>query len=411
MEQKNLWNKNFTILVIGQLISLFGNAILRFALPLYLLDITESATIFGLVLAFSVIPMIILSPIGGIIADRANKRNVMVILDFGTSLLAFIIFILLGRVEAIPLIFSAMIILFAIQGAYQPTVQSSVPALQKIDNLLPANAIVNQVNSLSGLLGPVTGGILYAYWGLTPILIISGISFFISAILGLFIKIPYYKLPFEKNILILVKKDFSESIQFIKKEKPIILKTMYIVATFNLFLTSMILIGTPVLVTQTLGLSSQFLGYAQGALMAGGVFGGIMVGILRNRIKIQKAYILLFGASLTMVPIGFTFFINLSDIWSYTVLIVCVFLFMMISTIFSIQMLTFIQGETPQHLIGKVISCVLMLSLCAQPIGNALYGILFDVFENTVWIVIFIALLSALIISFISKNVFTKIKI
>ena len=70
-----------------RIISLFGNSILRFALPLYLLDQTGSSALFGSVLAISMIPMILFSPIAGMVADRVNRRNIMVILDFSTAAL------------------------------------------------------------------------------------------------------------------------------------------------------------------------------------------------------------------------------------------------------------------------------------------------------------------------------------
>ena len=61
---KNLIQKDFILVVFGQIISLFGNAILRFALPLYLLNQTHSSILFGVISACSFIPMVILSPIG-----------------------------------------------------------------------------------------------------------------------------------------------------------------------------------------------------------------------------------------------------------------------------------------------------------------------------------------------------------
>ena len=90
MNQK-LFSKDFTLVVIGQIISLFGNATIRFALPLYLLNLTGSSALYGTVTACAFIPAILLSPIGGIVADRVNKRNIMVILDFFTAavILAF----------------------------------------------------------------------------------------------------------------------------------------------------------------------------------------------------------------------------------------------------------------------------------------------------------------------------------
>lgn len=66
MEQNTkLFRRDFTLVVIGQIISLFGNAILRFALPLYLLRETGSETLFGIVTACSFAPMVILSMVGG----------------------------------------------------------------------------------------------------------------------------------------------------------------------------------------------------------------------------------------------------------------------------------------------------------------------------------------------------------
>ena len=80
--KQSLFSRDFTLVVIGQIISLFGNAAVRFALPLYLLNQTGSPALYGTVMACAFIPSILLSPIGGIVADRVNKRNIMVILDF-----------------------------------------------------------------------------------------------------------------------------------------------------------------------------------------------------------------------------------------------------------------------------------------------------------------------------------------
>ena len=77
-----LFKRDFTMVVIGQIISLFGSAILRFALPLYLLRETDSSSLFGAVTACAFIPMVFCSLFGGVIADRKNKRNIMVTLDF-----------------------------------------------------------------------------------------------------------------------------------------------------------------------------------------------------------------------------------------------------------------------------------------------------------------------------------------
>ena len=73
MNQK-LMTKDFTLVVLGQIISLFGNAAIRFALPLYLLNVTGSSALYGTVMACAFLPAIALSPIGGIVADREIGR-------------------------------------------------------------------------------------------------------------------------------------------------------------------------------------------------------------------------------------------------------------------------------------------------------------------------------------------------
>ncbi len=192
MAETKLFQRDFTMVVIGQIISLFGNAILRYALPLYLLNQTHSAGLFGIVTACSFIPILVLSPICGIIADRVNKRNVMVILDFSTSALVLLFSILLHQINLIVLLIAVLMILYGIQGAYQPAVQASLPLLVSSEHLLQGNAVINLVSSLSGLIGPVLGGILFGFYGLTPILYISTVCFFISAVMEIFIHIPFF---------------------------------------------------------------------------------------------------------------------------------------------------------------------------------------------------------------------------
>lgn len=209
-------NRNFVMVVVGQIISLFGNAILRFALPLYLLNETGSAALFGIVSACAFIPMIVLAPVGGIFADRVNKRNIMVILDFMTAVLVLFILLLLGKIDIVALIFTALFLLYGIQGAYQPAVQASIPALLSHEHIMQGNAVINLVSSFSGLLGPVIGGTLFSFFGSRPILYVSLLCFLLSAIMEIFIRIPFEKKEAEGNIFSIGLADLKESFLYMK---------------------------------------------------------------------------------------------------------------------------------------------------------------------------------------------------
>lgn len=411
MENKmKLLNKNFTLMVIGQIISLFGNAILRFALPLYLLEETGSASLFGLVSACSFIPMILLTPFGGIIADRVNKKYIMVALDLITVLVMSGFTIFIGKANLVVLIIITLMILYGIQGAYQPSVQASLPFLIDKEDLLKGNAIINQVSALANLIGPIIGGLLYGVYGLVPILIVSIVCFILAIIMEVIMKIPYIKNQTTDSIVSIVKDDIKTSIGFVVKEKPVLFKTIIIIALFNLVLTSMIIVGIPVIITTTLKMSSQAYGIIQGVIASGGLFGGILTGLLVKKLKISNSYIILLLDILALIPMGLTIMFKMPATISYIIITICCFFIMTVSTIFSIQMITFIQRETPGYLIGKVMSICLAIGMCAQPIGQLIYGYLFEILKDSNSLIIFGAFLAGVIVVFISKNVFSKLE-
>lgn len=410
VKKQKLFHKDFTLVVIGQIISLFGNAIVRFALPLYLLNVTGSAALFGITSACSVIPGIILTPIGGIIADRVNKRNVMVILDFSTAALMLAFLILMGKVNLVVLLIVTLMILYGIQGTYQPAVQASLPVLASEKNLLSANAVINQVSTLAGILGPVLGGVLYGMWGIQSILILSAACFFLSAVMEIFIHIPFKRQKSEKSFLAVAVNDFKESFQFMSRKKPIILKIIMILALLNLFQTSLLLVAMPVIVTKTFGLSEKIYGYGQGAVAAGGLIGGILTGVLAGKLKFYRNYLFLFMATLSMFPISFMIYLKGDPILSTWIITPCCAFMVASATIFTIQMMSFVQSQTPEHLVGKVISCVLTLSMCAQPIGQVIYGNVIERFPNHIYVIFCIAALITVMITFISKSVFAATK-
>ena len=291
MHQK-LFSKDFTLVVIGQIISLFGNAAIRFALPLYLLNLTGSSALYGTVIACAFIPAILLSPVGGIVADRVNKRNIMVILDFFTAAVILAFSLLMDVSNIILLLTVTLMLLYGIAGAYQPSVQASIPALTSEENYMAANSIINTISSFASLIGPVIGGILYSLYGLKPVLWVCVVCFFVSAVMEIFIQIPFEKQALEGGILKMAKTDFTSSIRFIRTEKPVIGKTLLLIFGINLFLSAMITVALPYLVTEVFDLeaaqANRLYGFAEGALALGGLSGGIGAGIFAKRLAIQK---------------------------------------------------------------------------------------------------------------------------
>ena len=408
---QKLFSKDFTLVVIGQIISLFGNATIRFALPLYLLNLTGSSALYGTVTACAFLPAILLSPIGGIAADRANKRNIMVILDFFTAAVIFTFSLLMGRGNLILLLTVTLMLLYGIAGAYQPSVQASIPALIHPDQFMAANSIINTISSFASFTGPVLGGILYSAYGLEPVLRVCMVCFVLSAVMEIFIQIPFEKQASGGSIFKIARTDFAEIIRFIRIEKPIIGKTLLVVCGINLFLSAMIIVALPYLITEVLELeasqANRLYGFAEGALAAGGLAGGIGVGIFADKLAIQKSSNLVIACAVCAFPISAALLLFSSGMVNYIVITICCFAIMVCSTIFTVQMMAFIQTETPQNLIGKVIAVILTVSMCAQPLGSAFYGVLFEACKGFEYAVVLFSGIVSFVIAIRAKTIFT----
>lgn len=410
MSEQKLFTKDFTLVLIGQIISLFGNAILRFALPLYLLRQTGSSTLYGIVTACSFFPMILLSLAGGVIADRANKRNIMVALDFTTAGIILVYYLLYGLLPLVPLLIVVLMLLYGIAGAYQPAVQASIPVLLSRDNILKGNSAVNAVNTLANLIGPILGGVLFGLWGLAPVLILSIVCFTASAIMEIFIHIPFIRPDRKTKFWLVLKNDLKDSVFYLRKEKPVFIRVVILLALFNLVLSSVMVVGIPVMVVNILQMNDLFLGIAQASLGLGGILGGVLGGILSDKLKLRSTYLYLLLCAAAAAIMGLALFSFMLPLVGYIIICAMSIVAMAAATLFTVQLCAAIQRQTPQVLIGKIMAFVMTVSNCASPLGQALYGVLFDVSAAMPYLILFGAGVLAFMISLLSKKTFANLE-
>lgn len=144
----------FIFIVLGQIVSLFGNAALRFALPLYLLRQTGSAALYGGITALAMLPALAGMLTGGALADRCRKARLMALLDLVTAGIAAAAAAGLPHLPLLPLVLTVLGSLYAIQGLYQPVVRACLPLLLNGTQLLRGNAVIQLVDTVDELLGP-----------------------------------------------------------------------------------------------------------------------------------------------------------------------------------------------------------------------------------------------------------------
>ncbi len=386
--KEKLFTKNFTLLVLGQVSSLFGNYILRLALSMYVLELTGSAAVFAGLLSAATIPTILLSPFGGILADRADRRNIMVALDAMTGTAVLCAALLLSEQRALVVI-GALLVLLSVLGAFEtPTVQACIPSMLTGDNIIRGNAVVNQTASISYLTAPLLGGIFYSAFGIKPVMYASVLCFFVTAFLECFIRLDYRPAGFGGNALAVAKADFLDSVRFIGKERRDILRILLLAALSRFFVMGVTLVGLPFLVRTVLGLDARYYGAAESVLAVAVIAGSMAAGVLAGKIQKGGLSAMLAAVGLCIVPAGLAFLLPAGTGVRYAVLVAAFCGMQIAISMFSIYAVSMIQQGTPEYMIGKVMAYTSAITMCAQPAGQMVYGFLFDGCKEAVWLVL-----------------------
>jgi len=401
------FSKDFNLMVIGQIISILGSALLRFALSLYVLDITGRADLFAVLFAISSVPML-LAPLGGAIADRFNRRNLMVIFDFISSIIVFIFFTMLAiGNSSVFLIGVVMVLLSFVSAMYAPTVMASIPVLVEEEKLEQANGIVNGIQALSNVAAPVLGGILYGLIGLKVLVIVSGVFFFLSAILEMFIHIPFMQREQSRHIIPTLVNDLKEGFSYVVKQS-FILKCMILAALLNLLLTPLFVVGVPIILRVTMQSSDTLYGVGMGLIDFATILGALSMGYFAKKMGINNLYIWIFITALLIVPMALSvtpLLLKIGYYPSYTLFVVSALLIAMIMTIISIYVITVVQKETPNENLGKVMAIIIAVSQCMAPIGQILYGVLFEAFSVKVYVPILIISIVMVVMAIATKRI------
>ena len=398
MKKEKLFTRNFTLLILGQVSSLTGNYTLKFALSMYVLEQTGSASIFAGMLSVALLPTVLLSPFGGILADRANRKHIMVALDAlsGLSVLAAGLLLPLGRELWV---IGALLVLLSVLAAFEsPTVQACVPQMVSPQNLVQGNAVVSQVSAVTSLVTPFLGSLFYTAFGIGPVFAAAVVCFWLTALLECMIHLEYQKPPRTAGIGAIVREDLAVSAHFLRREQPDILKLLLLAALAGMFVSGTAVVGFPYLVRTVLGLSATYYGAAESAMGAAAILGSLCAGLLGKKLRVRDLAAIFLSFGLSLFPIGFSFLLPVGRMARYGVLLFFFCVCQLGVCIFSTYAITLIQQRTPKQLMGKVMSCVFTLSMCAQPVGQVVYGALFDCFSDRVyWVLIPTGMLICLI--------------
>lgn len=115
------------------------------------------------------------------------------------------------------------------------------------------------------------------------------------------------------------------------------------------------------------------------------------------------------GCAVSILPGGFALQMFHNQMAVYIVMIGGFGLLMVLSTLIQIQLMSYFQIVTPKHLTGKIISCVVCVCMCTNPVGQFFYGIVFEHIGNKIYLPFYIAASVVILISILTRRIFYKV--
>jgi len=173
----------FALLWSGQTVSRLGDHFYRVALVWWVLEKTGSATVMGIVLIFSTVPMLLFSLVGGVMVDRCPRLPLMLMSDVVrgvvvglADILAFTNTLEVWHIYLISMVFGL------VDAVFQPAYRAAMPELLPVDILTSANSLNSLSGEVSGIIGPALGAGLVAFGGSPFAFALDALSFFLAAV-------------------------------------------------------------------------------------------------------------------------------------------------------------------------------------------------------------------------------------
>jgi MFS family permease len=304
-------------------------------------------------------------------------------------------------------VIAVLLIVLSVLAAFEtPTVQACVPQMQAGDIITKGNAAISQVAAVTNMLSPILGSLVYTAFGLQPVMFASVACFFATALLECFLRLEHRRMDGGKGVLSIVRHDFAESFRFIGREQPGVLKLMLLSAAVSFFIAGIAIVGLPYIVRVTLSLSAEYYGAAQSIFAFSAILGSVAAGFLIGKLKVHRLSFILSAIGVLLIPAGIAFIVPVGAIAVYVINVLMFCGMQMAIGIFNIFALSLIQQKTPQHLMGKVMSYISTIVMCAQPLGQIIYGFLFDSLSNAVYFVLIPSGLIVCIIGILAAGFF-----
>jgi MFS family permease len=352
-------NRNFLLLFISSLFSAPGYYVYLIGAEWLMLTLSENRFYFGMLFFAASVPRLLLLALGGIVADRFNKRTILFFSDLLRALLigSLLLFLYFDAVTAWHLIILAA--LFGIADAFSyPVTNSLTPLLLEEDQLQRGNSLIQMTIQISPILGPALGGTLIAVLGFMGVFTVGCIMLLIASIAVLFIQLS--KTEEAENEKNSAWEDLKEGFIY-ARQSQLIMSIVFIAFFINFFFAGPFSIGMPIIVKDVFAGNSISLAVIQTSMGAGAMLGAIFLSI--KNIK-KPGMILLYS----IMSVGCLYFLNGMShyLWlSAGFVLLMAFLLQLVN----IPVFTILQKTTDKRMLGRMMSLLVTVSTGLIPVS------------------------------------------
>ncbi|MDR1985871.1 MAG: MFS transporter [Treponema sp.] len=365
------WKINTLLFLGGQNISLFGSALVQYAITWYITLKTGSGMMLTAFVVIGFMPMFFISPFAGVWADRFNRKYIINIADALIAITTLIAALCcMAGYEKIWLLLMCAAIRSVGQGLQTPAVNSLIPLIVPQEHYVRINGINTTIQSLGNLLAPMLAGVILSFMAITSVFFIDVFTAVLAiSIVFFLVRIPEQK-EHETQSVINYFRDIKEGLRYIRNQ-PWLMGLIIGTTVFFLFVAPLAFL-TNLKVVRDYGnevwrLTAHELAFSLGIISGGAIMSAW--GGFKNRSFSMGTGNILIG--LGTIAIGFV-----PHFWGYIILMGLVGL---VFPMFNVAEMSLVQEKVDQAYMGRVFSVFGMLSGALGTVSMLIFGPMSDV--------------------------------
>lgn len=367
MTASNKIFSRFLIVWIGQFLSRIGSGISAFALGIYLFQKTGSTFTYSFFLLCAFLPSVLFAPVGGVIADRMDRKLMMIFGDLGASIgVLFIIIMLLSYPEKQWPVYLGIILISMSVALHSPAFKASVSDLLDEKSYSKASGLIQFAEASRYILAPVIVGYLLNLYSLPLVLAIDMFTFILGAAAVFLVKSTTDITP-QITITEGFKNELSSGLLYIVRSR-FLLRLLYltIVVTFLTGILQVLLV--PLVLSFT---DVKTLGVVQTIAASGMLVSSVLIGMFSKTVKQFKTLLW----SLSALGLLYALVGASSTILVFTSSAFCLF-FMLPFVNTSLEVL--FRQNIPNEMQGRVWSLITLISQTGMLVALSITGLLAD---------------------------------